>query len=63
MQSENGEVFDEARSDTHSSKHSVASHHLHKPKTSNVCFMPKYTGAANAFAIQLFCIEERYESR
>lgn len=26
-------------------------------------FVPKYAGRANAFAIQLFCIEEKYDSR
>lgn len=26
-------------------------------------FIPKYLGESNAFAIQLFCIEEKYESR
>ncbi|XP_076463469.1 cilia- and flagella-associated protein 61-like [Babylonia areolata] len=26
-------------------------------------FMPKYNGAGNAFSIQLFCIDERYEMR
>lgn len=26
-------------------------------------FVPKYAGAINAFSIQLFCIEEKYESR
>jgi hypothetical protein len=26
-------------------------------------FIPNYKGQSNAFAIQLFCIEEKYESR
>lgn len=26
-------------------------------------FIPKYFGEPNVFAIQLFCIEEKYESR
>jgi hypothetical protein len=29
----------------------------------NRLFIPKYAGESNAFAIQLFCIEDKYESR
>jgi len=28
-----------------------------------IAFYPQYAGESNAFAIQLFCIEEKYESR
>ena len=30
---------------------------------SNRKFIPQYAGPSNAFTIQLFCIEEKYESR
>jgi len=29
----------------------------------NESFVPKYAGEPNAFAIQLFCIDEKYDSR
>ncbi|WAR18655.1 CFA61-like protein, partial [Mya arenaria] len=36
---------------------------LKPPGTQNQRFIPTYKGAGNAFSVQLFCIDERYEMR
>lgn len=35
----------------------------HYQQAKESLFVPKYFGESNAFAIQLFCIEDKYESR
>lgn len=37
--------------------------HLSSLSGKKSAFIPQYIGESNAFAIQLFCIEEKYESR
>lgn len=49
--------------DHHESAPSSSGLSVNQTRSSNRMFIPKYSGRANAFAIQLFCIEERYDSR
>lgn len=57
---ENAEV-EESRSSSASST-SLSRSSLN-PQKSLEAFIPQYLGPSNAFAIQLFCIDEKYESR
>ena len=35
----------------------------YQPRSSGKSFIPHYAGESNAFAIQLFCIDDKHDSR